>query len=253
MPHREFYVDIGKNRLRPGTGEDDWFSHPIADNCQGKYRGCISMHGSGGLSQSGFNYLLGGSLAMTQMLCGRFPTCSGDMGYNNWGNDAAIGAMEVAHTELIARGAANAPMLLVAGSMGNLPTLRYAKKHPSHVAAIIHVIPALDIVELRTLQPATRADQDAAWGITYPAGFPVANPPANPKDFWVDIAALNVPILVLSSSNDGIISNATALAYAAAVGADFVDLGLYGHSEASVYLAVDPMEKWIIDNVPAIV
>jgi pimeloyl-ACP methyl ester carboxylesterase len=256
----EFVVDGGINRIRPGTGEGDYFSHPRLYTPDGTCRGAMYSHGAGGSGVGLHKGLTGamGEALLGHAICGRYATCSADWGgLVHWGADLSIAALEAGYDQLIARGAAVAPMVHIGASMGNINTLRYAWKHPNRVAAYVGIIPSLDTQQIRDLIPSSRADQDAAYGIVYPAPIPAESGgvPLNPFTFADE---LECPILVLAASNDAIVSFATAQAFVAAAqsgasgDATLINLGALGHTDAAMVAAVPHIEAWLKAKVSSL-
>lgn len=150
-----------------------------------------------------------------------------------WGNstDQTRRTTAITWARTNARGS-SAPVVLIGASMGSTSSLLYAADHPAEVAAVIGVIPAVDIQAIRVADTfGLRASIDAAWGVTYPAALPAgADPAARVADFD------GIPIQLWYANDDPASVNIGT--FAAAVGADLHDVGALGHTAAAT-AAVD--------------
>jgi pimeloyl-ACP methyl ester carboxylesterase len=167
--------------------------------------------------------------ALTRAL---FTIAAPTLGVAHWGNPAARARIADAVAWLEANRAVAGPAILVGTSMGAAAALNYAADNPGDVAAVVGIIPAVDLQAVRVADTGgARAGRDAAYGVAYPAALPAgANPAAR-------VAELDVPVLLCTASDDAISVNAGT--FAAAIGAELVDVGALGHDNDAV-AAVDP-------------
>lgn len=182
-------------------------------------------HTAGGLAWSAVRDYQGQSAIADAGL----PAASADLGGpTNWGNDAAVAAIDQLWALMQARwGVPADKVLLMAGSMGNLAAFNYLRANPAKVAAIASLLPAVDLAYFHDSNPEGNADPaeiEAAYGglAAYQAALPTHSP-------FIHRAA-GVPIRIWSSSTDPLIPPATVNTFATAVGASKADLGAVGHS-----------------------
>lgn len=150
-----------------------------------------------------------------------------------WGTDLAVGRLDDALTYARANGASSAPALLIGVSMGAGTVLRWASLHPTEVAAVAGIIPAVDYQALRVADAfGARASIDAAWGVVYPAALPAGSDPAT-LDFTQQHVAL------WYAPDDATVAAGPVIAFAAAQRAQLTSVGNLGHTNAAV-AAVDP-------------
>jgi hypothetical protein len=147
-----------------------------------------------------------------------------------WGNSTCASRINDALT--LARsatwGATSGKAILIGSSHGVACTLNYAVANPTLVAAIVGIIPAVDLEAIRTSDVMSlRAGIDTAWGVVYPAALPTAaQPPSN-------VAALSaIPTLLFYATNDTVSEN--VVTFAGNIGATLISLGALGHTDAAI-------------------
>lgn len=161
------------------------------------------------------------------------PAASADLGGStNWGNDAAVQAIDQLWTIMQQRwGVAADKLLLLAGSMGNFAAFNYLRANPTKVAAIASLLPAVDLAYFHDSNPEGNADPaeiEAAYGglAAYQAALPTHSPKVH--------KASGAPARLWYSTSDPLALPATALQFASDIGAETVSLGATGHSFAGV-------------------
>lgn len=157
------------------------------------------------------------------------PAASADLGGpTTWGNDASVAAIDQLWSLMQARwGVPSDKLLLLAGSMGNLTAFNYLRANPTKVAAIAGILPVVDLAFIHDANPEANADPaevEAAYGglAAYQAALPTHSP--------VIHKASGSPSAIWYSTSDPIALPATALQFAADVGATATSLGAVGHS-----------------------
>lgn len=162
---------------------------------------------------------------------------------NGWANAATLADIDAARLYLGSLGCPVDKVLLVGASMGAANALGYTAAHPDRVAAVVGIIPASDVNDLRDNNRAgtTRAAINTAWAL--PAGSTSATVPlpdaANPfaDATAAAIASSGAPIRLYYSTVDAVVIPATVTALAAKIGptatATVIDTTT-GHSDATV-------------------
>lgn len=235
------------SRGRVHTSQDEVTTRPRLSKKDGTITGAIYVHGSGQVASSIFNPSLVGAIALMRILTAEWFTISADLSLQSWGNDACVTDIGAASAVLENDGASSGPKIIVGASMGGLGSCRYAASHPEDVAALVLIIPAVDIEALRedNYGGTPRAGIDLAWGVTYPDPLPSADPYPSPIDLTDNLAASDFPILVCYSDNDLVVNPTTQALFASEVGAETVNLGALGHSEAAVLASVPHISSFL--------
>ena len=150
-----------------------------------------------------------------------------------WGNATATNRVADAITWGRANlGGNNDPVVGLGGSAGMISVLHAHDITP--MACAVGIIPALDMENLRdTDAVGVRSEIDTAWGVTYPAALPAGANPAENTSNYTDL-----PMQLHYSTTDAVTLPISTTDFATATGAELVDLGTNGHTEASV-AAVD--------------
>ncbi len=170
-------------------------------------------------------------------------------GPTTMGNDVELAAMEGAVDSLLASGnCASDKVILIGASMGMLSISRYAMEHPTKVAGMVGLIPAIDIEDLRTRDAlGTRSMINTAWSLpvgSYIGGSDQTPVPTRgkPLDSANLAAVAAIPTPLWGASDDTVATAAAVAAYAAAR-ANVVthNVGALGHTDAAVR-AVDPAD-----------
>lgn len=242
----------------PPSGEErDVLWVPDGYARDGSRRGIVFCHGAGELAATPLTGTAGSKAAETRLLwalASRYPMVMFDAGAgsgttspDNWGNANAVTRLGQAITWLQTPaapglspgggGAATGKVFLVAISMGSLLALNYAQAHPASVAAIVGILPAIDLDNIRD-NTAFKAAISSAWGTgTWTApGTPALPGGANPAVAGNHSAIGAIPQRLYYAPDDAIVATATVTAFASAVGSSvsLVNLGAGGHSDASV-------------------
>lgn len=171
---------------------------------------------------------LAGELARAGIAC-----IAGDFGGQTWGNDTILSRIDAAWAVLKTRVTSirSDKLGLVGGSMGAAGAARYCQLHPERVAAMIGLIPLLDLTAFYAANPGAVANEVAgAWGVVAPAALPAgANIAANAA------LAKSVPLLAGYSTVDTTVLPAWVLAYVAAVGGTaMITDTTVGHSDQAI-------------------
>lgn len=179
---------------------------------------------------------------------------AGDFGGSStWGNDASITALDSMVDGLLAQGkglgCATDKVCLYGGSMGTLTALNYLVAHPTKVAAVVCVLPAVALDAVHDASPERFTNAAAVLEAAYTnlAGFNAALPTHDPSARTAAVAATGVPIGLWYSSNDALVLPAEVESFAAGVGATATlhSMGPVGHTflydalaeELAAYLA----------------
>lgn len=233
----------GYGRIASGENDQVWIPRtPRSGKC-----GVILLHGSG--NPNGYMDPVGqpASQRLAAALCAAgIPCVSGEMGGQTWANNTAMSRIDAAWDLL----RTNAPIrsdkvALVGGSMGGALGARYSQLYPAKVAAFVGLIPLLDLVGLYNANTSGVAAEIAtAWGVTAPATLPPsADIAAN-----VNLAA-GIPAKFWYSGNDTIVLPAWVTNYATALGAEAIDVGTNGHSDATIgQVPVPDVGKFLVAN-----
>lgn len=206
---------------------------------RGERPGIVYCHGSGDNARTILSKA--GQRPLIDALAQRYAVVAADLGLQAWGNDTHVQRIGEAITHLRATWGVTGPVILVAGSMGNLGALGYARLHPENVRAIAGIIPALDLADLMLRGAA--ADINAA----YPPAYNDAamGPTHSPVKYAATLDA-DLPIRLWTTSNDPICVPATATAFVTARPQTVrTDLGALGHTEAAVAAAQASVLAWL--------
>lgn len=201
----------------------------------------LYLHGSGDnattiLAKSGQKPLLD---ALSQ----KYAVLACDFGLQAWGNNTHLLRIEEAVAYLAATWGGTARVTIVAGSMGNLGGLRYARLHPENVRAYVGIIPALDLGNLQTI-PAIAAELVTAYS---PSGYnDVTMGETYSPVKYADELDPDLPIHLWTASNDTITVPSTAAAFVAARPQTLrTNIGALGHTEAAVTAAQASVLDWL--------
>jgi pimeloyl-ACP methyl ester carboxylesterase len=179
-----------------------------------------------------------GQGALLQQMAQTRRVIAPDLALQSFGNATAVARVEETRIFL----GSPAKMILVAGSMGTLAALNYARLYPTRVAAIAGIIPATDLANSHAV---ATADVNAA----YPPAYDDATmgPTWNPVQF---AGALDptIPIHLWTSNDDTIAWPSTAAAFVTArPQTQRTDIGAYGHTEAAVTASIPSVVGWLRD------
>lgn len=215
---------------RYAVGEKDVY---VADPQLAGVRGVIWCHGATTDATSCRDYSYIGRLHLTNALAERFPLLSIDAGGPQaWGNPTAVARVDDAVTYLQGtKGAKSGTVLLVGVSMGALTALNYAKANPSKVAAIVGIIPVIDLNDMVTNDrgPGSAALINTAYG-TYSEA--THGPAYNPATY---AASFTTPTRLFYASDDMTCIPAAVTAFdTACAAAAATSLGALGHTEAAI-------------------
>jgi dienelactone hydrolase len=155
-------------------------------------------------------------------------------GTATFGNDTAIQAIEQAVAWSEAQGRTG-PFLFAGTSMGAMDMLNYIRTHQDKVAAFVGFTPGVNLSgAVAENRQGLAAAANAAYGGAYSAA--VHGPTHDPTTF---AGELNVPIMLLCSSNDTLTTSADCAAFVGnAPNAIGIDLGPVGdHNQAAVAAA----------------
>jgi predicted alpha/beta hydrolase family esterase len=221
---------------------------------RGTVRGVINAHGYNAGAQA---YLTTYRWYGQFVADGGFPTLAADFGgKSTWGNDTALGAMSAAVTWWTSGGGPvpvkSDKVVLLGGSMGCLTVGLWAIANPSKVAAIVLVLPAIDLEDLHDNRYLTTPGDlaipiEAAYGGSSGYLSALATKSLNLPAQRTALKNTGIPIQVHYSSNDPVAIPAVATDFATAVGADLHSVGALGHS-AKGGLCVDVVRNFIWAN-----
>lgn len=144
-----------------------------------------------------------------------------------WGNSTTATRIGQAWTQVKSQlSTATDKMLLIGVSQGATAALNYAKSNPSNVAAIVGIVPAVDIQDIDTNNRggASTAIQTAHGG----APSDALTPAKNASSFTA------IPQKLYYASDDTTVIPSTVTTFAATSGASTVNLGAVGHTAATV-------------------
>lgn len=149
-------------------------------------------------------------------------------GTTTYGNDTAIERIGEAWDWLPNQIACPTDKVLVIGeSMGGCDVLNWVQRNLGVVAAVALMVPLVDLADVHDNNRGGLASEiETAYGGG--AGYAAAVDAHNPLEFATDLAG--IPIKIWNASNDTLIVPATVAAFAAASGAETVDMGAVGHS-----------------------
>lgn len=217
---------------RYAAGEQDVY---LADNAQWAtgVRGALYLHGANADHAACRDYANLGELHLVNAVAELFPVLSIDAGGPTaMGNDTAIARIGDAVSYLQgARGAKAGKVILIGSSMGVLGALNYARANPTKVAAVLGVIPAIDLHDIVVNDRAgLAAAANASYGGTY--SELTHGPMHNPASY---AAFFTVPTRLYYASDDAAAIPSAALAFTAAcTSARAFSLGALGHTQAAI-------------------
>lgn len=233
-------------RTRTGgivTAQEDAVWFPSGNRATGK-PGVILLHGATAPSQFNSHNARWESVALGAALArAGFGVIAGAMGGDTFANDAVMGYVTNAHAYLAAQtGASSTRVHLVGVSMGGAVGLRWAIQNPTKVASYTGIIPLVDIDNLyQSNAGGLRASIGTAWGVTHPTALPAgANLPAQ-------AGALSgvVPTQLFYAADDTQIPASTVIAMGTTLGAEAINVGNLGHTEAAIGAVGDlSTPKW---------
>ena len=199
----------------------------------GGIRGVLFFHGATGTGPGCVDYTVPGTMRLLNAIAERFPVLSIDAGGPQaWGNTTARARAADGRTYLQGTwGAKSGPVLCVGESMGALLAMNYAKANPTHVAAVVGVIPVCDLNDVvSNNRGGAAANINTAYGGTYSEG--THGPTGNPANYAASYAT---PTRLFYASDDTTVISSTVTAFAAAAqSVTASSLGALGHTEAAV-------------------
>ncbi len=244
---------VATGHVPPGGHETDVLMLPAGYRRDGTVRGVVFCHGAGELASTP---LAGASLGkaketdLVEAIASVYPMVMFDAGVpgagiaasDNWGNPNAVARLGQAISWLQAPGSGGGAkagkVLLIGLSMGHSLAMNYAQANPATVAAIVGILPVVDLDQMRDTEPVVRASISDAWG-TGPWVRPGTPPlpaganPALPADYS---HITRIPHRMYYAPDDMIVTAPTVLALKTGLGAaaTTVELGDGGHSDQSV-------------------
>lgn len=144
-----------------------------------------------------------------------------------WGSDLtghdAVGAIETTRIYLSNLGCATDKIVLVGASAGVTDALNYTRTYPSKVAALIGIMPAVDLDDIRdNNRGSARANINTAWGMTVGSTSATEALPsrANPNTTTnaASIASSGAPVGLYYSTADTIVIASTVTSFASKLG-----------------------------------
>jgi pimeloyl-ACP methyl ester carboxylesterase len=199
----------------------------------GGVRGVIYCHGANGSATTCRDYSNIGELHLVNAIAEVFPVLSIDAGgATPWGNGTAVArvddAIDYGQGTL---GWESGTVLLVAASMGAVTALNYTMAHPTKVAAVVGIIPVVDVNDVVTNNRAgLAAGVNTAYGGTY--SEVTDGPTSNPANY---AASMTVPTHLFYSSDDTTAIPSAVTDYAAAAAnVTATSLGALGHTQAAI-------------------
>lgn len=215
-----FATSYGKSRIV--SGQDDVIFTP-RNGARGK-RGVILLHGQLQAADAWNASTTPGQSSLATAIAGAGLVCISIYADGpSWGNDATIADIEATRTYLGTLGCATDKILLVGASMGALNALNYCRANPTRVAALIGVIPACDLDDIRDNNRASaQANVNTAWSLangSTSATVPLparANPTADANA--ATIAGSGAVIKLYYSTADTVIPPATVTTLATKLG-----------------------------------
>lgn len=226
-----YTVAQAQGRVAAGEMDELWIPNsPRKGRC-----GVVLCHGSGApqeyvdLASQPSSVKLAAALARAGIPC-----VAGDFGGQAWANDTAMSRVTAAWGLLQSKfGVRSDKVCLVGVSMGGATAVRYCQLNPSKVAAMVGLIPLVDLVSFYNANVSgTQAQIAGAWGVTAPAALP-----ASADIFRNALSGGSVPQLLGYSSVDQIVQPAWVQAYVSALGGwptTIVTDSTYGHSDQAV-------------------
>lgn len=199
----------------------------------------VYCHGSGDSTLTALAKT--GQRPLIDALAQRYAVVAADLGLQAWGNDTHVERIADAVTFIQASTGATSRVVLVAGSMGALGALGYARLHPEKVRAVAAIIPALDLADLMLRGAA--GDIDAAYGGAYDDA--THGPTHSPVKYAGQLDP-SLRVHLWTCNDDTICTPPTADAFVAARPQTIrTNLGALGHSEAAVTAAQASVLGWL--------
>lgn len=223
------------------VGENDYVLGTAETFAKQQPKAVLYAHGSG-------TNLLGvagssNQLVMLNALARHLTVHAGDYGLEAWGNDTGVARLHAAVTYLQAEWGVDAPVAIVAASMGFTNALNYARVHPENVTCIAGIIPCVDIKNIYDL--GAQAVIDAAYPPTYnDATIGQTHSPIHIVEN--ELIDDNLPIHLWTVPNDATTVPATADAFVATrpqTGRTI--LAPVGHTTDAVRIATPDVVKFV--------
>lgn len=182
-----------------------------------------------------------GQKALLDALAQRYAIIAPDLGLQAFGNDTHVARIVEAVAYLEATWGTRSRVTLVAGSMGMLGALGYARLYPQKVRAVAGIIPGLDLADLMLRGAA--ADINAAYGGAY--NDATMGPTHSPVQYAASLSP-SLRIHLWTTSDDTIAVPATATSFVAArPSTGRTNVGALGHSEAAVTASQTSVLDWL--------
>lgn len=177
-------------------------------------------------------------------------TCwAGDLGGGQtWGNDTSMTRVTEVKTALVALGCSSRVILLGA-SMGHLTALRWAADNPTLARAVVGVMPAVDIEDIRTRDAlGSKTLIETAWSIT--TGTPV---PARGVPLGRTAELAGIPWRAYYGEQDTVTTATAVRALGAALGrsSDAVQIDNTGLDHGTPLfnkMPADAIATWLLAN-----
>ena len=203
---------------------------PDRYKADGTVRGALLCHGA---SQAVASLYSDNTAAVIRGLTEHgIPVLACQLGGDLWGN--ATHLTRIGQAKAYAQstwGFKAGAVHLIGVSMGAAGAVRYAAANPTHAAAVVSLIGALDLQDIHANNRGSSAASIAsAWGGSAPSD---AN---NPADNAASYADLNLKLW--ASTDDATCLYSIAETFSTAAGAELQSIGAVGHSVSSV----DPLQ-----------
>lgn len=217
---------------RYAASEQDVFISTLA-GLAGGIRGVVYCHVVNSTATACRDYNSIGELHLVNTIAEVFPVLSIDAGgLSPWGNATAMARIGDAITYLQGtRGAKSGKVLLVGSSHGGLTVLNFAKANPTLVAAVVGMLPVIDLNDVVTNnRGGLAAGVNTAYGGAYSE---VTNgPTSNPANYAASYA---IPTQLYYASDDTTAIPSTVTTFAStATNVTATSLGALGHTEAAI-------------------
>jgi pimeloyl-ACP methyl ester carboxylesterase len=237
-----YAVSYGLGRITSAQNDAIWIPRSGA---RGK-RAVVLCHGQLQTTLDWLSSTLPGQMSLPTLLAGvGLVVVATDLNGPNWGHTESVADIDAIRTYVGGLGCATDKLLLVGASMGAYDALAYMATYPSRVAAMVGVIPAVDLDDIRDNNRGgtTQANINTAWGLAagstsstvpLPAGANVSSPAV------AAVIATSGPILLAYSTVDTTVIPATVTTFASRVGSTCTTVvadTTNGHSDASMGLA----------------
>jgi pimeloyl-ACP methyl ester carboxylesterase len=162
-------------------------------------------------------------------------------GGNQFGNDTAQARIGQAWTWIKAQLNPKQDKFIGIGvSKGATALLNYARNNPANVAALLLIVPAVNLTDLHdNNRSGLAAAIEGAYGGS-PASFAAAAPTHDPALNAAAHAALGIPVKMLHGDNDVTVVPQTVIDFASATGYQIRSMGATDH--LSTAPAIDPIE-----------